>query len=1029
MIALLDVSAKTLKVDTVTPSVSNGDFTITPNGSGGIVLGTFSGVLKASTGTVSAGTIDLTSEINGILPIANGGTNSSTALSNNFVMISSGGAIVEDSAVSTTELSYLDGVTSAIQTQLNGKEGTLTNSAGLASAISDESGSGVVLFGTNPAITGPDLNFGTASNSIRLLLPSDTTTNLDLLTDTAGLLGYDTTQSKPVYNNGSGWQAIGSGAGGSRLQLVSDPSFEQGVAEGSCTGCTATQDTGEKLATDNNLASLKMAFSAAGGDYTLEKATGGGYDSIVVSGTGTYDGVYTLAFRPGSILNTGAITAGTTRRFNIFQRDAGGGLWYAVIAYDALITDPPNSVRYIITSDTSDFDAFANGGSYPTLFDFGVIGTENHPTSATQYGVMASPNASNTTNLDYDLQYENVAGVVSAWIKTSASDCHFDEMVNGNQSQTVAISSSDKWKQYIINGTTGTVTYGWRVRCDTAITDDVYVDETFAGAAEPDVFDVASASDFGSVQWQATTNCTWDRSTASFGDFTADADCDDNARTIEGLYNSTNGEAANSDGQKPQIKFSYMPAGTYRFEASGLLYGNSANCSWRFSDGTNSSSPQERNGSNAESFGLVTGVIKYDSPQTSETTINLQVRNVGGTSCQAYSDGDNRPMRIQVFYYPSPQKVFASKCDGLECENTFAARIAATNSVVSQSHDFIDSVSWSSGVATINFKSGVFGVAPVVTSVSRNYMTSEGTPTTSSVTVTPYNNSFVATATEFDIHVTRQGSDYNQMDKRFIPVVDPEARYAAITAADVTATADTLLQLVVEKDNYGLVDTANDKFDIDKTGEYELCAGGNVAAGTSNWAAFYYRVNGGGNEYFNGMAPTASSGVTLYPCKTISLNAGDDLYLRTQSGSTSAISIIRATLRFLPDRKNAFIGNLTPTEFVQTPGSSMPVMYSFEFGGSTEYTDCTASPCTVRNNRGNLVSSVTRGGLGSFTVNFNSGKFTGDLNCTCQSVQAGVKSTFCAFYNPDSSGGGLQVRDGTDTLIDSEVNVICHGVQ
>lgn len=74
------------------------------------------------------------------LSIAKGGTNSGTALNNNRVMKSSGGAIVEaaaitaaralisdangiptHSAVTATELGYVSGVTSAIQTQLNSK--------------------------------------------------------------------------------------------------------------------------------------------------------------------------------------------------------------------------------------------------------------------------------------------------------------------------------------------------------------------------------------------------------------------------------------------------------------------------------------------------------------------------------------------------------------------------------------------------------------------------------------------------------------------------------------------------------------------------------------------------------------------------------------------------------------------------------------------------------------------------------------------------------------------------------------------
>lgn len=74
------------------------------------------------------------------LPISKGGTNSGTALNNNRVMQSSGGAIVEaaaitanralqsdangiptHSAVTNTELGYLSGTTSAVQTQLNAK--------------------------------------------------------------------------------------------------------------------------------------------------------------------------------------------------------------------------------------------------------------------------------------------------------------------------------------------------------------------------------------------------------------------------------------------------------------------------------------------------------------------------------------------------------------------------------------------------------------------------------------------------------------------------------------------------------------------------------------------------------------------------------------------------------------------------------------------------------------------------------------------------------------------------------------------
>jgi len=86
-----------------------------------------------------SGAIDLATEITGTLPIANGGTGGTGSLNNNRVMISNSDAIVEATAitanmalisdangipvahsdVSSTELGYINGVTSNIQTQLN----------------------------------------------------------------------------------------------------------------------------------------------------------------------------------------------------------------------------------------------------------------------------------------------------------------------------------------------------------------------------------------------------------------------------------------------------------------------------------------------------------------------------------------------------------------------------------------------------------------------------------------------------------------------------------------------------------------------------------------------------------------------------------------------------------------------------------------------------------------------------------------------------------------------------------------------
>lgn len=102
--------------------------------------------ISGASNTIS--NIALGSQVTGTLPVANGGTNSAAALNNNRVMQSSGGAVVEAAAITAsralasdangipvastttaTELGYVNGVTSAIQTQLDAKVAKSTYSA------------------------------------------------------------------------------------------------------------------------------------------------------------------------------------------------------------------------------------------------------------------------------------------------------------------------------------------------------------------------------------------------------------------------------------------------------------------------------------------------------------------------------------------------------------------------------------------------------------------------------------------------------------------------------------------------------------------------------------------------------------------------------------------------------------------------------------------------------------------------------------------------------------------------------------
>lgn len=78
--------------------------------------------------------------------------------------------------VSNTEFGYLDGVTSAIQTQLNGKQATITFGAGVATflatpssanlrgALTDETGIGAAVFADTPTLVTPVLGVATATS-------------------------------------------------------------------------------------------------------------------------------------------------------------------------------------------------------------------------------------------------------------------------------------------------------------------------------------------------------------------------------------------------------------------------------------------------------------------------------------------------------------------------------------------------------------------------------------------------------------------------------------------------------------------------------------------------------------------------------------------------------------------------------------------------------------------------------------------------------------------------------------------------
>lgn len=146
-----------------------------------------------------------------------------------------GGDLTVNGTTTTINTATLDVEDVNITINKGGDQATAEATAGLTIEMSDatdakiiydssvtskfkigESGSEVEVatISGSQVFTDKDIDGGTASDTSRLTLPKNTTTNLDGLSDKEGTIAYDTTLGTPVYNNGSSWQQI-TGEGGS----------------------------------------------------------------------------------------------------------------------------------------------------------------------------------------------------------------------------------------------------------------------------------------------------------------------------------------------------------------------------------------------------------------------------------------------------------------------------------------------------------------------------------------------------------------------------------------------------------------------------------------------------------------------------------------------------------------------------------------------------------------------------------------------------------------------------------------------
>ncbi len=153
----------------------------------------------------------------------------------------------------------------------------------------------------------------------------------------------------------------------------------------------------------------------------------------------------------------------------------------------------------------------------------------------------------------------------------------------------------------------------------------------------------ASSSYLGYVTYAAKLNCIWSTTSATFGNFAADADC--NTATVSGLVSSPSGKT-------PSLTLSVETKYNYVFKINGDIgaTGTSTRCVYRVSDGTDSSEAGTLATSDSDRIPTMEFNISPTSSGSKE--YHVQAIKLSGTNCNIFDSlTDQGNFRIDVYRF------------------------------------------------------------------------------------------------------------------------------------------------------------------------------------------------------------------------------------------------------------------------------------------------------------------------------------------------------------------------------------------
>lgn len=648
------------------------------------------------------------------------------------------------------------------------------------------------------------------------------------------------------------------------------------------------------------------------------------------------------------------------------------------------------------------------------------------------FGQSSSINAANLVGLQ---------GVVSVKIKTSLTDVKVCPMNAGTEvsSLCVNVTSNNSWKHVVIPFILSATSNGFKVKTTSSTSGTVIIDDAFVGTSQP-FQSVNGAKLVGTCTISPSVDQT--QTSASFAVFPA----------VGAIGATLTGSALAPSTNITGCRFSSLLAGDYFVTFDGGFGNGSAGQSSQFTmyDGTTIANEYVYI-TGASGFGGNTFTTRF-TYTTSQTNITFQpmARLIGSGTNYIIS----RPQTIKVFYFPPESKIYSQASQDYDW--TAYTPTSPNSSLTISSSNCYHKREGSDLLVDCKFSGSGQQPSEMRIALPNSLTTSSSQYATSKICGKWTRAETATNTTKSGGVICQNGVSYLTFGiDEYVPISNP---FTALNANAIFSTTQDFhisarLQIqgwsdygVIVGSFAGLEKCAND-YECTDTFSAQVSATGVVSNENIDWINGNCTVASPSVCTLNTNLKDGTSGLsTPMNCVVSGGNGGNRIFFVSNS-TTSAVSIQdvvmltninvaldtpfqlkcqKGSQDYKPKTAKIASSNGVPTVPGLTGSSAVSVdTFSVSYAGSNagtpSMTNCSSSPCQI-DQIGNIVTSVTRGGLGNYTLNLN--KTYSTLKCSGSSTQIGVAYVAMASMNCKACSS---VGFGTGAGVDTAGDIICQG--